>query len=577
MKPLISLDVFDTAIFRKVYSPTDIFNIVEDIVGNDFKALRMSAQDEARKHDIYYNIIDIYKRLKFPFSPKEEIKAEYENCKANPYILGMYNKEEADFIFISDMYLPASVIRSMLEKCGYKNPQVFVSCDQKAMKGDGRLFKRVEEILHRRIDKHIGDNYSCDILGAQKAGIKEVEYIGPAIYNREVITPALENVKLRKLLIDNELSDKCIEEKIGYQFAPLALAFTKSVLDEAKEDQTIFFNARDSFLMYVIARWILKTKKKIKYCRFSRKSCFIANVNTNFSITHEVNSPSLKFFKIQRISTLRDFIQTFGLSEAADYSKVLNKYSINLDTVIELSSHKAAIIEEILKVAQSKLYGSVMQCRKNFLKYVQNIGMKNGDIFVDLGYNGTIQGIIVKNTKIKLKGRYINTFDLKGEFQGITFEKESFLPLAIFRPFGGAILEAVFSENAGTVVKYDENGHPILNRDIKYRQDFTKKILRGVFKGVRDIINENIYLNKKDCIDIILRFLNSPTINEAGCYNQNVFENGSYYNNESIVWFDEEWIRRGKVKECYNRSYWKVAFKLLLSNSKDFKGLERYI
>jgi predicted HAD superfamily hydrolase len=58
------------------------------------------------------------------FNPKEEIKAEYVNCKANPYILEMYNKGEADYIFISDMYLPSTVIKSMLEKCGYKDPKV---------------------------------------------------------------------------------------------------------------------------------------------------------------------------------------------------------------------------------------------------------------------------------------------------------------------------------------------------------------------------------------------------------------------------------------------------------------------
>ena len=37
LKPLISLDVFDTAIFRKVFNPTDIFSVVEDKVIIKFK------------------------------------------------------------------------------------------------------------------------------------------------------------------------------------------------------------------------------------------------------------------------------------------------------------------------------------------------------------------------------------------------------------------------------------------------------------------------------------------------------------------------------------------------------------
>ena len=163
------------------------------------------------------------------------------NCEANPYILNMYDNIDSDFIFISDMYLPSAVIKSMLEKCGYNNPQVFVSCEHRFLKGDGRLFKRVEEILGRKIDKHIGDNYNADILGAKRAKINEVEFIGPPIYERKVKNFNLKSPKLRKFLIDAELSsDLSIEERIGYKFAPLALIFTRKVLEEATSKQTIF-------------------------------------------------------------------------------------------------------------------------------------------------------------------------------------------------------------------------------------------------------------------------------------------------------------------------------------------------
>ena len=142
---LISLDVFDTAIFRKVFKPTDIFRIVEDEVGHNFYNLRIEAQNKARKKSIFYNIFDIYRYIP-QFDLKEEIKAEYSNCKANPYILDMYNNSEDEFIFISDMYLPEKVIVGMLERCGYKNPKVFVSCDYNAVKGDGKLFLITELI-----------------------------------------------------------------------------------------------------------------------------------------------------------------------------------------------------------------------------------------------------------------------------------------------------------------------------------------------------------------------------------------------------------------------------------------------
>ena len=114
MKPLISLDVFDTALFRDVFLPTDLFDVVEQYVGNNFKKLRLEAQAKASRESITCNIIDIYKYLP-QFNMKDEIKTELLGCKPNPYILNMYNTLDADFIFISDMYLPANIIKAMLQ------------------------------------------------------------------------------------------------------------------------------------------------------------------------------------------------------------------------------------------------------------------------------------------------------------------------------------------------------------------------------------------------------------------------------------------------------------------------------
>lgn len=574
MRKLISLDVFDTAIFRKVFYPTDIFNLVENEVGHDFKNERIKAQRVASRINAHCNIIDIYKQFPFKFNPKVEIQAEYKNCKANPYILEMYNKENADFIFISDMYLPANVIKSMLEKCGYKDPKVFVSCDLQAFKGDGKLFLKVQEVLKRKIDKHIGDNYNADILGAKKARISEVEYVGPPVYQRQVVTPALEDVKLRKLLIDKELSNASIEEKIGYQFAPLALSFTKKVLDEINEDQTIFFNARDGFLLYIIARWILKTKKKIKYCRFSRKSCHLPNINTNYRIDHQVNERAMYFFKTLRINTIKELINTFGFS--GNYSRIFKNLGIEENSQLDYYSQRNQIIHKFLVAVQDELYEKARYSRRNFKVYVDKLGMKNNDVFIDLGHAGSMQNIIKSIMNINLDGKYVHLFGNVKYFGSDKGKKSSFLPLNFMGPYTG-IVEVIFSEPTGTSVAYSEDGKVILSRDVKYRKEVTKHIIRGVLKGVKDIINENIYPPYEDVLKVLNRFLNFPTLEEAQFGNTNIFENGSYDNNESVVWFNRKLIKEGKIKECYGRSYWKPAFKLLLLNDSELKFLVKEI
>ena len=574
MKPLVSLDVFDTAIFRKVFNPTDIFAVVEDNVGHNFRILRMAAQDKVRKKDIFYNILDIYKNIGYPFNPKEEIKAEYDNCRANPYILNMYNKGEADFIFISDMYLPATVIKSMLEKCGYKNPRVFVSCELRALKGDGNLFKKVEELLGRKISKHIGDNYYADIKGAQRAKISSVEFIGPAVYNREVVTPLLENVKLRKLLIDNELSSKNSGEKIGYIFAPLILAFTQSVLDEAEPGQTIFFNARDSFIMYIVARWILKTKKKIKYCRFSRKSCHLPNINTNYRINNERNAKALNFFRTLRINTVGELIRILKFTK--DYSGALKDMGVDLDTPLDYTLEKNKIIDQFLVHAQDELFAKARESRKNFKEYIKCIGMKNDDVFVDLGHFGSMQSIIRVITGIRLKGMYVHRYEAKDYYKGVPEYKSSFLPKGYLKCYTG-IVELIFSEPIGTSIDYTSEGKVILNKDTKYRKDITKVLLKGVISGVKDILNEGIKVSRNDVLKVLDRFLMNPTLEEAEFGNLEIFENGSYDKDESIAWYNKDLIKKGKLKECYNRSYWKPAFKVLMKNDPEYSFLLKEI
>jgi hypothetical protein len=393
------------------------------------------------------------------------------------------------------------------------------------------------------------------------------------------VTPVLKNVKLRKFLIDSELSNESIEEKIGYIFAPLTLAFTKQVLSEAKDNQTIFFNARDGFLMYIIARWILKTKKKIKYCRFSRKSCLLADMQTNLPISHFNNRSTIQFFRQQRIKTLRDFLDLFNFKQEKDISCILKKHKITLDTDLEFYPNRANIIEEILIFCQNEIYSRAKEEREAFFKYLKALGMKNNDIFVDIGYKGTMQGIIKRISGIDLQGRYIYTFNnQRGNYYGYTYEKKSFLSPTVMTSFervGGAVYEIVYTEPVGTAVGYS-NGKPVLLKDLKIRKDISRKLIKSVLRACKELYEKRIYVDSEDCEKVISRYANNPTLEEAIFGNQKIFENGSN-ENESVVWFDRDLIRKGKIKECYIRSYWKQAFKLLLEKDKEFKFLKEKV
>ena len=262
-----SIDIFDTALFRDVYEPTDIFQLLEDVFGNNFKQKRIDAENRARKQCDFYNIDQIYTFLP-GFDKQEEIKMELSHVYANPKILDMYRRNPERYVFISDMYLPSSILVKMLEKCGYKNPRVFVSCEEKCNKGSGVLF---EKVIRRVgvITKHYGDNYKSDIEGCIKHGITPVFY--PALHKRKLNLPMVKNPLLKKYAAAIETSSERPLTKMVKYYAPLIYGFTQWVISKRKPGQHIYFLSRDMFMPYILAKGMLK-QKDIHYLYCSRRS-----------------------------------------------------------------------------------------------------------------------------------------------------------------------------------------------------------------------------------------------------------------------------------------------------------------
>lgn len=346
-----SLDVFDTALLRTVYQPTDIFKLVEQDVCRDFYQKRREAERQASIKYPFYNVYNIYEFLP-EFNVADEIRAELNNCKANPKILEMYNKNPEDFIFISDMYLPSKIIARMLESIGYKNPRVFVSCEMKAQKRGGALFKKVQDYLKLRIQKHYGDNYVADIEGAKMAGIPEVEF-SPALHNIKLPIPVVRDVRLKKYLAEVMASNRPREEKIALLFVPVIVGFTKWVLSQRKPGQKIFFLSRDMITPYIVAKKYLNAED-VYYLHASRRSIASA------------------WFR----------------SKDPDILAKANRIIVN----------------------QQERNEFLRRDPNEIVKYLSKFDIKNGDFIVDVGYSGTIQAVIEDLLNIKTKGLYVQIF-----------------------------------------------------------------------------------------------------------------------------------------------------------------------
>lgn len=415
----VSFDIFDTALLRCVYKPTDLFFLIEKEVGNDFYSKRIEAEKKAREENPFYNLSDIYKFLP-EFKEKTEISFEIESCYANHSILKQYNKLKQsgiNCIFISDMYLSSNILESMLKNAGYKDPKVYVSCEMQASKVGGKLFKEVLKEINGNILCHTGDNYVADIEGAKLAGIENVAFY-PALHNKNLSLPAVKNSILKKYLALtlNQHNFNALD-KLAYFITPVMYQFTRWVLSQRKEGQKIFFLSRDMKMPYRIATEMFE-QKDVYYLYASRHSLA--------SICMQSDNEELK----KHLSVIYD-----------------------------------EIVVDLLKA----------QNAKNAINYLKQFDIRDDDIIVDIGYSGTIQAAINEALGVKTQGLYMQTTNL---IDGL--KTKQFLTRPVMEYY--LMLEFPFGSDEDCIEGYSEDGKVLFSPENNKRKELAKYIYKVMEK-----------------------------------------------------------------------------------------------
>lgn len=192
---VLSFDVFDTLLFRKVKKPIDIFRALEkkNEVAN-FASCRVQAEIAARrkKHSelgtYEVTLEEIYQmpELKCKISPdvlvRSECIEEIACCYANPLLKQFVDRlctEQKPMIAITDMYLKPELIRKMLDLNGYSCiGQIFVSSKYGVSKSDGALFDLVSDDLGENLSVlHIGDNFFSDVIRCRNKSFHQLHYL----------------------------------------------------------------------------------------------------------------------------------------------------------------------------------------------------------------------------------------------------------------------------------------------------------------------------------------------------------------------------------------------------------------
>ncbi|PIO96374.1 HAD family hydrolase [Pleomorphomonas carboxyditropha] len=292
---LVTFDIFDTLLHRKVLAPVDVFELVRlkafeeslSLLVHDqlskfvYDRIEAERKSRQRRRELYGGegevtldeIYQEYGRLTSlndtigKFLKSTELHIEKNILVASPKGLEIYNKcrrSGKKIAFISDMYLSPDWLSHTLEDKGFEGAaslRIFVSNQYRVSKHSGQLYEQVRQTLGISPARwlHVGDNRTADIESASKLGIKTQHADWAKVDNRFVPRGGVGPVHLVSSLtafLDTPQASQYIPEdaleSIGYRvFGPLLFGFIAWLTKACKDNkfERLIFVARDGWLL----------------------------------------------------------------------------------------------------------------------------------------------------------------------------------------------------------------------------------------------------------------------------------------------------------------------------------------
>lgn len=204
---LLSLDVFDTLLFRTTAHPHDVFLevgrraaqrgwIARHVAPEHFRQIRVNAERRARVAQsgggpAEVTLEEIWAAMPSlvrcdPYAGAAlEVEVEAETCYVNPAVWQVVEAARARGIpvaLVSDMYVSPEQLRTIVERAGCaldRFDAILVSSERRGAKWEGTMFARLADCfpgVARAAMLHIGDNAASDVARPREAGLAACHY-----------------------------------------------------------------------------------------------------------------------------------------------------------------------------------------------------------------------------------------------------------------------------------------------------------------------------------------------------------------------------------------------------------------
>lgn len=587
---IVSFDIFDTLIMRKIFSPEDVFRLLGEKIKGELKSDCNIADIRAQvaaKCGPFATINEIYEKIKKQIDLTDknmsdimqlEKKTDMDLCIARKDIAELYEyciESGKEVYLISDMYYTLQDIKRLLDKCGLSvidDRHIWISCEKKKDKISGSLWKEYSSVVGKNAKCiHIGDNKIGDIENSKKYGINSYYVMsGKDMLMNSSLSELAANVNtvsdsiclglVIAKLFNSPFALCSTNGKVSYDdseiygycvYGPLLEKFLIWLYYNSRKDgiDKLLFFARDGYFLekdYKIVSELLNDGYKQDWCYLpiSRRLIYMATMKSEDDLKRVVAFPY--------VGTFADYMKSRFEITVTDATAEYNDRQIN-------AVGDSQNILNWIQPYKDKIMEQAKRERENYLDYLKSDGdMQAGLSYgtVDVGYYGTNQYYLQRLTGIKTKGycfysclsnknEYVKYISMKGCFQ---YDKDYDADESLIRK--KAIYVETFITAPNGMAKYiDEENNVVCENNKKSQQYFSIKetVNNGVVKFILDYLK---YVEKNSLCNNCTRSMKNRKISIEDMI-FDVSLKGKTNISEDIClgfWWDNDYVGKRELK-----------------------------
>lgn len=613
---IISFDIFDTLILRNIYQPTDIFRILakfakDEFDIDDFFQKRVEGEKKARdkvknSEADFQEIYDEVEKLcecNIEKIKQKELQLEMEFSAINPYMMEIWkyaSEQKKTIIFISDMYLSSDFIKKLLKKNGYKVDHLYVSNEYRKNKGSKELYELVAQELNCKKTNwlHIGDNEYSDYKQAKEFGINAYHYKNVSTYYEGTKKLSIGEAVL--IGIQNNYLYNGIRENYWNRFGaknafPIYFGFAKWLYDLTKEEDNLYFLARDGYIIKKIYDMFCEMDENpifTNYIYVSRRVLQLPLLGTMPELDRVIRQLTDRTELDEEI-TLRETLYKVGIRDMDKAEKYMNAFGfLNLDEIV--SPEKLYMAQNLIVKLSGEVRKYFSDKRKLLERYFEQekVTCWNKLNVMDVGWKGSSQEVIEKILGKEVTGYYFGTADTlsRNKFctmYGWIFDDWNPTSVAseVYRYIN--MYELLFSAPHGSTIDYKEGNEkiiPILNDNVIFNQ-VIKEFQETALELCKVAIKYNDYI---DIIDPMIvteqyrKFLEEKNEDDIREFEEltSDFLMGSSKNKSYVAKFEgilkENEIQNNnlqRMRDEKDKAFWSGAY--IIENAKDIDRNEK--